>query len=251
MGPQPHKTMPAPQDMSREYIHKLRGMADPVKAAGARRYFKEKAHFLGISSPALRELSREVCSRVRTGWGVEEAVAFCDFMLKNPYHEVRALGILVFERYRLSFSRAVQGTVKGWLDANFCDSWALVDLLCPKSMGILLEKFPDLAGEIRGWTTSPNRWVRRASIVSFLKLAKKPAHLGTVYEVARAHFKDRDDLIQKANGWLLREAGKADVRRLETFLRRHGPAIPRTTIRYAIERFPEARRRALLLATKQ
>lgn len=250
MGPQPHKTMPAPQDMAREYIRKLRGMANPVKAAGARRYFKEKALFLGISSPTLRELSREVYQRIRTDWRIEEAVAFCDIMLRNPYHEVRALGILVFERYRLSFPKSVLGNIKDWLDADLCDSWALVDVLCPNSMGALLELHPDLVKEMKAWTTSPSRWVRRASIVSFLKLAKKPGYLGTVYEVTRAHFKDRDDLIQKANGWLLREAGKADIRRLETFLRRHGPGIPRTTLRYAIERFPEPKRRALLAATR-
>ena len=226
-------------------------MADPLKAAGARKYFKEKARFLGISSPALRELSREVCSRVRTGWGVEEAVAFCDLMLRNPYHEVRALGILVFERYRKVLPRSIFSTIEDWLSADRCDSWALVDLLCPKSVGMLLERFPDMVGEIRGWAKSPNRWLRRASIVSFLKLARKPGFLGMIYEVTPAHFNDGDDLIQKANGWLLREAGKANSRRLETFLRRHGPAVPRTTLRYAIERFPEPKRKALLASTRK
>jgi 3-methyladenine DNA glycosylase AlkD len=114
----------------------------------------------------------------------------------------------------------------------------------------LIERYPDLVKEIKGWAKSPNRWVRRASIVSFIKLAKKSQYLDTIYDLARLHFGDGDDLIQKASGWLLREAGKTDLFRLEEFLRRHGPAIPRTTLRYAIERFPEAKRKALLLATK-
>ena len=61
---------------------------------------------------------------------------------------------------------------------------------------------------------------------------------------------DEEDLIQKAVGWMLREAGKADPARLERYLRQHGPAIPRTTVRYAIERFPPAKRLALLRATR-
>jgi 3-methyladenine DNA glycosylase AlkD len=127
----------------------------------------------------------------------------------------------------------------------------LVDVLCPNSVGALLEKYPDLVEAIKNWVKSPNRWVRRASIVSFIKLAKNPGYLDAIYEITRSHFADADDLIQKANGWLLREAGKTDMVRLEEFLRLFGPSIPRTTLRYAIERFPESKRKALLLATQK
>ncbi len=226
-------------------------LADPVKAAGAQRYFKEKARFLGISSPDLRELSRGIYQKIRSEWGINEATRFCAIMLKNPYHEVRALGILTFERYRKTFPRSIFSTVESWLRADLCDSWALVDLLCPNSVGALLEKYPDLVEAIKVWVKSPNRWVRRASIVSFIKLAKKPVYLDAIYGITRSHFADADDLIQKANGWLLREAGKADARRLEEFLRLCGPSIPRTTLRYAIERFPKSKRKVLLLATKK
>lgn len=98
---------------------------------------------------------------------------------------------------------------------------------------------------------SPNRWVRRASIVSLLKLARRPEYKDAVYAMARRHFGSADDLVQKAAGWLLREVGKQDMRALEAFLRAHGPRIPRTTLRYAIERFPPARRRALLVSTRE
>ncbi len=74
--------------------------------------------------------------------------------------------------------------------------------------------------------------------------------LPAIYEISASVFPVDDDLVQKANGWLLREAGKADAARLERFLLEHGPAVPRTTLRYAIERFPPARRKALLLETK-
>jgi 3-methyladenine DNA glycosylase AlkD len=98
--------------------------------------------------------------------------------------------------------------------------------------------------------SSPNRWVRRASLVSLLKLARRPEHRNAVYAMAVRHFASDDDLVQKATGWLLREVGKADMRALAAFLRAHGPRIPRTALRYAIERFPAATRRSLLVSTR-
>jgi 3-methyladenine DNA glycosylase AlkD len=94
-------------------------------------------------------------------------------------------------------------------------------------------------------------WVRRASIVGLIPLARRGDSLDLVYEIARRLHADREDLIQKAVGWALREAGKTDIARLERYLRANGASIPRTTLRYAIERFPETRRRALLIATKR
>jgi 3-methyladenine DNA glycosylase AlkD len=93
-------------------------------------------------------------------------------------------------------------------------------------------------------------WVRRASVVALIPLMRKGAALDVLYDNAAVLHADREDLIQKAVGWALREAGKADARRLERYLRSAGPRIPRTTLRYAIERFPDARRRALLRATR-
>jgi len=241
-----------PKELADETLKRLQALADPVRAQGAQRYFKEteKILFLGISTPAMRELDQESFQKIRSAWGVAEATEFCRIMLANPYHEVRGLGILIFERFRKDFPKSTFGTIKSWLLADCCNSWALVDVLCPTSVGSLLEKYPDLIKEIKGWARSPNRWVRRASLVSFIKLARKSQYLDAIYDIVRAHFADNDDLIQKASGWLLREAGKADIARLERFLRTHGPAIPRTTLRYAIERFPEAKRKDLLLTTR-
>ena len=81
-------------------------------------------------------------------------------------------------------------------------------------------------------------------------LARHGAHIDAAYRVATALHDDEEDLIHKATGWLLREAGQTDRRRLETYLLRHGPRLPRTALRYAIERFPAERRRAILLRTR-
>ena len=79
---------------------------------------------------------------------------------------------------------------------------------------------------------------------------QRGSHLDTAYDVATRLFDDQEDLMHKAVGWMLREAGKKDMSRLERFLRDEGPRMPRTTVRYAIERFPAEKRKALLEATR-
>ena len=124
------------------------------------------------------------------------------------------------------------------------------DAICGSLIGPLLLQQPELCQRMRAWARHRNMWVRRASIVGLIARARRGESLDLVYEIARRLHGDREDLIQKAVGWALREAGKADMARLERYLRAAGPAIPRTTLRYAIERFPEPKRRALLAATR-
>jgi 3-methyladenine DNA glycosylase AlkD len=229
----------------------LEEKSDPVRAEGAQRYFKDAFKCYGLTAVQIRDLAKETYQTVKPEWNIEDAIELCDILLPNPYHEAKALGILVLERYKKDFPKFLFQKIKTWLASNYLDSWAAVDGLCPDSVGALLEKYPELVEKIRTWAGSSNRWVRRASLVSFIKLARKKEYLEPIYQISSAHFADSDDLIQKANGWLLREAGKSDGDRLERFLLRHGPAIPRTTLRYAIERFEDKKRKGILLATRK
>lgn len=239
-----------PEEMARLALGRLKKKADPRRAEGAQRYFKEPFLCYGLTAPEIRNLAKEIYATVKAAWTVDEAIRFSEILLPNPYHEAKALGVLILEKFRNDFPKSLFRKIKQWLTRDYLNSWAAVDVLGPVSVAALLEKYPELIAEIKSWVSFPNRWVRRASIVSFIKLARKPQYLSSVYEIARLHFGDRDDLIHKATGWLLREAGKSDPARLERFLLENGPAIPRTTLRYAVERFPEAKRKSLLLATK-
>jgi 3-methyladenine DNA glycosylase AlkD len=104
---------------------------------------------------------------------------------------------------------------------------------------------------MRRWARHASPWVRRAAAVGLVSLARTGLLLDLAYDVASTLHPDRRDLTEKAVGWLLREAGKTDPLRLERYLRRNAPGIPRTTVRYAIERFPARLRRELLQATRE
>jgi 3-methyladenine DNA glycosylase AlkD len=156
----------------------------------------------------------------------------------------------VLARWHRAFPPELVRRVRGWLRDGHCATWAAVDLVAPTLVTPLLVRHPALLAQVTRWTKARSLWVRRAAAVSLVPLARRGEALPAAYGVAEALFTDPHDLIHKAVGWLLREAGKTDAARLEAFLRHHGPSIPRTTLRYAIERFPPARRRQLLLDTR-
>jgi 3-methyladenine DNA glycosylase AlkD len=240
----------APKNIARKARAALRAKADPVRARGAERYFKDTVKCFGVPAPEVHALVSELHGLVKADWTVNEAIALCDLLFADPQLESKSVGALILVRFKKSYPPALFDRVKSWLAADRLANWASVDVLCPAAMGAFLERYPAYVEKIKAWAFHPNRWVKRASLVSFIKLARKPGFLPAIYEISASVFPVDDDLVQKANGWLLREAGKADAARLEGFLREHGPAIPRTTLRYAIERFPPPRRKALLLETK-
>jgi 3-methyladenine DNA glycosylase AlkD len=239
-----------PAAVAREALTLLRARADPRRARGVQAYFKESVHAFGVTAPQVREIAAQIHRQVKREWTVDDAIGLCDLLLPRPELEAKGVAILLLHRYRTTYPKALFAKTRGWLLANRLDNWASVDTLCPEVIGALVEAHPSLLERLEDWSRSPNRWVRRASIVSLLKLARRPEHKDAVYAMARRHFASDDDLVQKAAGWLLREVGKQDMRALEAFLSSHGPHIPRTTLRYAIERFPPAKRRALLVSTR-
>jgi 3-methyladenine DNA glycosylase AlkD len=241
----------SPAAAAREALRLLRARADRRRARAVQAYFKETVRAFGVAAPAVREIAARVHRRVRDEWTVEDAIALCDLLLPRAELEAKGVAILVLRRYRRTYPPSLFDTVHRWLVEDRLDNWASVDGLCPEVIGTLLESRPARIADLERWARSPSRWVRRASIVSLLRLAHREEHRGAVYAMARRHFASDDDLVQKATGWLLREAGKADMRTLEAFLLRHGPRVPRTALRYAIERFPPARRRELLVRTRR
>jgi 3-methyladenine DNA glycosylase AlkD len=239
-----------PDQAARDSISALKACADPERAAGQRRYFKNQVDFLGVSTPQLREIDAALWEKVRGSWTFPNALAFAETMLKGKHHEIRGLGLLLLLRFRKQFPPSFPALVRRWLAADRLDNWALVDVFCPDALGPLLENDPGFVKKMITWTGHRNRWVKRASAVSFIKPARRGQCLDAVYEVAVRLFPVDDDLIHKATGWLLREAGKTDRPRLRAFLLNHGPSIPRTALRYAIEHFPEAERAEIRNRTK-
>lgn len=199
----------------------------------------------------MRSLARDIYIANRAEWDVDAALRLADVLIRDPYLETKSVGIEVVARYRRSFTPRLLPSWKRWLAGNFAANWATTDAICGALIGPLLAGHPRLIPQMRAWATHRNMWVRRASAVALIPAFRLGMGLDEAYDVAKTLHSDKEDLIQKAVGWMLREAGKQDPGRLERYLRAEGPTIPRTTVRYAIERFPAAKRRALLRSTRQ
>ena len=216
----------------------------------ASRYFRGAVDlgFYNVGTPTVRAMAQgDLSQRTGTTWTVDDALTFADALIADRYLEVkgrrdRGAGLLPARLSR----RAAAG-----LEA-LAGRRLLEQLGDDRQHLRIAHRSAARAASVARASVSPdgrairNLWVRRASAVSLIPSVRRGVALDLAYRVARQLHADKEDLIQKAVGWMLREAGKADPKRLERYLRANGPQIPRTTLRYAIERFPPAKRRQLL-----
>jgi 3-methyladenine DNA glycosylase AlkD len=228
-------------------------MARPAGSFDAARYFRGEhgLRFHNVGTANMRALARAIYADNREEWTIDDAMRFADALMRDPYLETKAIGIEVVARYRTSFAPRLLSPWKRWLSGNLSANWATTDAICGVLIGPLLATHPEKIPLMRTWAAHPNMWVRRASAVALIPAVRRDQALDVAYDVAKMLHSDHHDLIQKAVGWMLREAGKADRRWLERYLLDNGALIPRTTLRYAIERFPAARRAQLLASTRQ
>jgi 3-methyladenine DNA glycosylase AlkD len=241
-----------PAQEARAAKRALARLARPTGTFDAARYFRDATGlgFYNVGTDRVRAMARAIGDSHKSDWTVREALAFADALITDPHLEVKGLGIEVLARFRRQFTPALLPVWKRWLASNRSANWATTDAICGSLLGPLVVAYPKLAPTVSRWSGHRNMWVRRAAIVGLIPLARRGSALDVLYRTARTLHADQEDLIQKAVGWALREAGKSEMDRLERYLREHGPRIPRTTVRYAIERFPPRRRRELLVATR-
>jgi 3-methyladenine DNA glycosylase AlkD len=243
---------PSPKQLAEQTIRELKAAANVRTAKQAKHYFKpdDEVWIFGVDTPTQRKLASELYQRVRGEWTIADARAFCDILIRRRELEAKNIGLFLLARYKKSFDQNLLRNIESWLADDHCANWAATDALCGEALAPLVRQHPALIGKLKTWTGKRNLWLRRASAVAMIHCARRGEQLDDVYAIAESLFKYPEDLIHKATGWLLREAGKTDPIRLEAFLLEHGPKIPRTALRYAIERFPPEKRKTLLEKTR-
>ena len=232
---------------ARQILSELRAAASAEKRAVLARFFKtgpgeygEGDRFLGVMVPQIRAVAKRHA-------GAPAAVE--DALLASPWHEARECGLFMmcgrFGRASEAERAELHGRYLAAAAAGRVNNWDLVDLSAPTLVGQYLADKPraplyDLAGR-------SSLWENRIAIVSTLALVRR-GDLDDAFRLAGALLGHPHDLMHKAVGWVLRECGKRDADRLRAFLREHVAAMPRTTLRYAIERLDADERRRWLSA---
>jgi 3-methyladenine DNA glycosylase AlkD len=245
-------TTHAPDRVAREARRQLAHLARPSASFDASRYFRSAGDlgFYNAGTPAMRALARSIHAAHVDHWTLADALACAEALIVDRYLETKSVGIEILARYHRQFMPRLLPVWKRWLANGYSANWATTDAICGELIGPLLLAHPALVPTLRGWTTHRSLWVRRAAAVGLIPSVRKGLALDVAYDVAARLQRAEEDLIHKAVGWLLREAGKAGEARLERYLRQQGSATPRTTVRYAIERFRPAKRQQLLRATR-
>jgi 3-methyladenine DNA glycosylase AlkD len=118
------------------------------------------------------------------------------------------------------------------------DNWASCDTLCNHTVGEFLERYPQFLPKLNEWARSENRWVRRAAAVSLIVPARKGLFLGDIFSIADILLKDEDDLVRKGYGWMLKASSQAYPDKVFEYVMTHKEEMPRTALRYAIEKLP-------------
>ena len=243
---------PSPKQIARQAERELKTAAGVRTARKAKFYFKpeDEVWIFGVDTPTQRRIAGGLYQLIRNDWLIGDALEFCDLLINRREMELKNTGLFILSRFQKSFDKSLFKLIESWLANNHCANWASTDALCGEALGPLIRQFPVLTSKLKSWTGKHNLWLRRAAAVGIIHSARRGEQLDDAYAIAKALLKYPEDLIHKANGWMLREAGKSDKKRLETFLLENGPKIPRTTLRYAIERFSSEKRKFLLEQTR-
>lgn len=222
----------------------LRVLASPETAANLQRFFKTGAGqygegdvFLGIKVPPLRALAKQYRDAdLRT----------ISALLDSRYHEERLFALLLLMQfYQRGTDEQRQATFNLYLaNTHRINNWDLVDISAPHIVGRHLENRSRKV--LHKLARSPLLWERRIAIIATAWFIRLNDFADTLH-IAGMLLQDGHDLMHKAVGWMLREVGKRDLAVEEDFLKAHYQNMPRTMLRYAIERFPEAKRKNYLL----
>lgn len=226
---------------AKDLIKKLYLVRNKNQAKNLQRFFKtgpgqygEGDFFLGISVPEQRKISKNF---------YDLALLEVRKLLKSRIHEHRLCGLIILiEKYKKSQKK--EEIINFYLkNIDRINNWDLVDISCPRILGdYLLNKDKKILYRL---AASKNLWERRISIISTMQLIHHN-QLKDAIKISEILLKDNHDLIHKAVGWTLREVGKRSLRDLEDFLKNHKNEMPRTALRYAIEKFPESKRKKYL-----
>ena len=221
----------------------LRGLAKKENAEVAQRFFKtgpgeygEGDKFLGIRVPVLRKLAKEY---------QVISVGEAGKLLKSPIHEERLLALFILIHIYSKGAESVKKKIYDlYLDnTEFINNWDLVDTSAEHIVGnFLLDKSKS---PLYGLAKSKILWERRISIMATFCFIKRLQYSDTL-KISEILLHDKEDLIHKAVGWMLREVGKRNLPLEEEFLKAHYMHMPRTMLRYAIERFSESKRQRYL-----
>lgn len=199
---------------------------------------------LGVKTPVVRKIATKYYQEIKD-LAIDGILGLCEELLETQISEHRTIAFQWAFRCRREYRPEHFAFFEGWLE-RYVDSWGSCDDLCTHALGAFLMDYPEFIPRLKEWTRSQNGWLRRASAVALIYGARRGKQLDHIFDVADSLLSDKDDLVQKGYGWMLRVASKTYQTEVFEYVMRNKRAMPRTALRYAIEKMPdELRRKAM------
>jgi len=215
----------------------LKASAEPATQQTFQRFFKEAVKCYGVKMRSVTKIARKYWKEIKSR-EKQEIFRLCEELFKSGYCEEAFVVSNWVPRLRDWYEPADLAVFRRWID-TYITNWAACDGFCNHSVGDFISKYPDTVDELRRWTQSENRWMRRAAAVSLIVPAKHGKFLNEAIGIAELLLNDTDDMVQKGYGWLLKEAGRHHQAEVFEYVLRNREIMPRTALRYAIELMPE------------
>ena len=220
----------------------LKAADRPENKLDYQRFFKEKLkERYGLKTAVLRRIIND-CYKDVKNLPKDEILDICDELLESDIRYGRSFAFIWAEKLHDNYAKSDFNRFERWLK-KYVDNWASCDSLCCGAMGYLIFQFPELWPNNKKWASSKNMWLRRASAVSLIIPVRNGLLLDEVFKIADILLTDKEDLVQKGYGWMLKEAGNRFPKEVFAYVMKNKREMPRTALRYAIEKYPPEKRK--------
>lgn len=222
---------------------------DETTRESGKRFFKEEVKIYGVKTSLVTKISNQAFKSL-AGFSKKDIFALCEQLWKSGMMEESFIACNWSYAINKEYTEEDFDVFEKWVN-EYVSNWASCDTLCNHSVGTFLEMYPLYIENLKEWTQSPNRWVRRAAAVSLIIPAKKGLFKEDVFTIADKLLLDKDDLVQKGYGWMLKSLGTTYEEDVYQYVLSKKEIMPRTALRYAIEKMPQEKKQLAMKKDKK
>lgn len=208
---------------------------EKIKQSGER-FFKEEVKMYGMKSSVVSQIGKDHYKAIEDK-SKSNIFTLCEILWESGYMEESFIACNWSYNVHKQYEPVDFDIFERWVN-SYISNWASCDTFCNHTIGTFIEMYPDYLSGLKRWALSKNRWVKRASSVSLIVPARKGKFLKDIFEIADILHSDKDDMVQKGYGWMLKSASHAHMKEVFEYVISKKATMPRTSLRYAIEKMP-------------
>lgn len=214
----------------------LKQNADEKTRISGERFFKENVRLYGIRNATVTSIGKEHYKNL-SDKSKSNVFLLCDELWKSGMMEESFIACNWSHYVHRQYENTDFEIFEKWVN-KYVNNWASCDTFCNHTVGDFIVMYPSYLSGLKRWAKSENRWMKRASAVSLIVPARKGKFLTDIFEIADILHSDKDDMVQKGYGWMLKSASQAHQKEVFDYVVSKKATMPRTSLRYAIEKMP-------------